>query len=729
MLCTICQEGVKAAAARLSDVLRSPDQVYATTYGRHTGSRQVVVQLHQSVEDLRNSIETGCLFCRNLWARCLNERPELQDENGRINIPLLEHVTTRFRTGGSELTQLKLECRQNCIIAEYFDNSDWGAHKRTYSMSGISPETMEFDGFSDYAQSRPGEFPSSTRDSVALWQKWYRLCKDKHRHCRPSDQRHNFRPKRLIQVHEDDPMSWNLVDETSDITEPYMTLSHCWGASQPIRLKRSDIVQYKERNLITKLPKTFAEAIEVAKSLGIHYIWIDSLCIVQDDEADWREQSSLMRSIYTYSDCNIAATSSRGSSEGCFQTSDAALKHPTVINLGFELNGCSTYQLSRVSSVEDDLNTAPLNSRAWVFQERYLASRQLSFTASQVYWECAELVANEQCPGGLADELWTKQQTLSLWKKRLAPANDEDFRRIWSNVVEQYSSCALTKKTDKVIALSGLADHLERSQRHVGNTYRYGLWSRDFHRQLCWTSHFSVSEPEQLDNAIAPTWSWMNLDGRVQQDDAYNNPWGKYRISWIQVEDHDTSTASDGLLSLRGIALFGTLQDNDPFGQGRYNGKVLLSCPLATPDIEPMFSFEASFHWNVSHWPQDSLHPQKLCFFMVNMSLVTEEIHGLVLWQIPYPRGCTEYIRLGTVTLAGVYGRHTNSRTPIMQHMAARQGLPKCAEVLQEEEMGFHFRGADDYMQAREQRADKIRWAMDLDRTGMQDLVQTVQIR
>ncbi|ETS74925.1 hypothetical protein PFICI_13409 [Pestalotiopsis fici W106-1] len=724
MLCQICEAGIRDAALRLEETPKKSHLEGTSGYERVTGDTQVVVQLHSSIEGLHSSIATGCLFCRNLWVRRLYERPSLQGKDGRINLPLLEHITTVFRAEGQAITQMTLETRHDSIIVEFSDHGDWGSNGIKYFMSRLDP--IEFD---NHVESPVSELHTSTKDSVSLWRKWYTICKQTHHNCRLSEQNSTFRPKRLIQVYEKDSEVWSLVDETMGIVEPYATLSHCWGASQPRRLMKEDLPRFKERNLVSELPKTFVDAIDVAKSLGIYYIWIDSLCIIQDDQEDWREQSSLMRSVYTYADCNIAASWSTGSSGGLFSTSDAALKDATYINLGFEFHGCPMYQFSRISSFENDVVNAPLNTRAWVSQERYLARRQLSFTASQAYWECPELVANEQCPSGLTDNLWTRQQSLSMWRKRLVPTSEEDFRRIWSNIVEQYSGCALTKKTDKVIALSGLADHLQRTRHHTGNLYVQGLWSRDFHRQLCWTSHFSESKPKQLDRSIAPTWSWLNLDGKVQQDDAYNNPWGKYRIPWVQAEDDGIITTTDGPLSLTGIALFGTLQNHDPFGSGRYEDKVLLSRPLESPGLEPLFSLGGTFDWNVSEWPGDAAQPRELCFFMVNMSLVTEEIHGLILWQVPSAQGHVAHVRLGTLTFAGMPGRHTTSRTPLMQHIAARQGLPRCTEVIQNPGTEFAFAGAHGYMKTREQRAERVRWEMDLNRTDMKDLVYTVHIQ
>lgn len=561
-------------------------------------------------------------------------------------------------------------------------------------------------------------------------------CKEHHPGCQPSKLQASFRPTRLIQVHEQDFGIWNLVDETKSITEPYATLSHCWGDSQHATLTRENISRYKEKNSITGLPKTFRDAIEVARSLGIYYIWIDSLCIMQQDQQDWNEQAVLMRKVYTHADCNIAASWARGSDEGCFITSDAALKHPTLVDLGFQLDGCSVYLFQPIRStdyhsqdvcfIDNDLLRAPLNSRAWVIQERYMAPRQLSFTASQVYWECSKLVASEQCPTGLTDG---KE---CLWEWKLSPTSKAAFRQLWSYLVEQYSSCGLTKKTDKVIALAGLVEYLEMTQSDTGNTYQHGLWRHDLYRQLCW-GPYRDSEGQilkQMDKSIAPTWSWLSLDGPISQDLAFKERWGEsktadFSISWIQVlEDAHTSEPRDGILSLRGIAVFGTLEDPEFKGSNLTKRAVCLCAPLKSRSGGSLDLFHVSINWSVSQWLAGFPQPEKLCFFLVRFDPLYEHVEGLVLQQIPGSQNRAEYVRLGDFRHDGRIHLESIYRSDLMEHIAVLQGLPirteKCPTV---------FDRLDGLSKFLRRRAKENPWEMNLDRDGMQDLVRTVHIR
>lgn len=98
----------------------------------------------------------------------------------------------------------------------------------------------------------------------------------------------------------------------------YATLSHCWGNIRFLQLTKETLNPFLAESLLGELPKTFADAIRVVRRLDIHYLWIDLLCIIQGDEKDWKNESTLMHSVYSRSTLNIAASSTKNSSQGCF---------------------------------------------------------------------------------------------------------------------------------------------------------------------------------------------------------------------------------------------------------------------------------------------------------------------------------------------------------------------------------------------------------------------------
>lgn len=111
-----------------------------------------------------------------------------------------------------------------------------------------------------------------------------------------------------------------LVDSISlnRQTSCYATLSHCWGTAEVIRTTRSTLARRQLCIQWSELPRTFQDAITIVRALGVGFLWIDSLCIVQDDELDWKRESARMASVYSNSFINIAATGASDSSGGCF---------------------------------------------------------------------------------------------------------------------------------------------------------------------------------------------------------------------------------------------------------------------------------------------------------------------------------------------------------------------------------------------------------------------------
>jgi hypothetical protein len=189
-------------------------------------------------------------------------------------------------------------------------------------------------------------------------------------------------PTRLIQVNK----QLRLVETREIEASPYVALSHCWGPLQDHRryctLKRN-VTQRKTRIEFDALPHTFRDAITVTRSLSVNYIWIDSLCIIQDDESDWQSEASKMEDVYSAAYCTIAASSARSSIEGFL-----ANRVPrSVVKVPSDTLGV-VYASVDIDDFHRDVELSPLNKRGWVLQERTLSRRTMFFTSTQVYWEC-----------------------------------------------------------------------------------------------------------------------------------------------------------------------------------------------------------------------------------------------------------------------------------------------------------------------------------------------------
>jgi hypothetical protein len=148
---------------------------------------------------------------------------------------------------------------------------------------------------------------------------------------------------------------------------------------------------------MTILPQTFRDAISITRRLGVQYLWIDSLCIIQDSEEDWERESSMMGSVYQNGMCNIGATAASNGTVGCFSERDPLLAQPCRVKIEKDLKKFKlkkgTYNLVPKKLWDAGLSEAPLLRRAWVVQERVLTQRMLHFGRNQLFWECNELVS------------------------------------------------------------------------------------------------------------------------------------------------------------------------------------------------------------------------------------------------------------------------------------------------------------------------------------------------
>ncbi|KAL9616971.1 MAG: hypothetical protein Q9160_008198 [Pyrenula sp. 1 TL-2023] len=375
--------------------------------------------------------------------------------------------------------------------------------------------------------------PGQRTDSDSTWiqaQEWLTKCISHHTRCRPSSVS-VFYPTRLIQLDETagDPSLRVVHTQEARIQSPYMTLSHCWGSANFVKLTTLTYQRLTNGFKISDLPNTFHDAIIAAQMLGISYVWIDSLCILQDSREDWRREASAMKDVYKNAVCNVAATGSIDSGGGCFKDRIVSLVQPCILDSGpFGQSG--RFILEHLSLWETDVNSAPLNSRAWVMQERLLSRRVLHFGKEQLFWECRELDACETYPVEMPYQFLERANAATKLGLGLDDHEDEKtlhilgvsanrtwrIHAIWADIVTAYRRCNLTKAEDKLIAFSGIAKEV---QSMLGNESRYlsGLWSSALLSELMWSvescEKANGSPSSRPSTYRAPSWSWAAVDG------------------------------------------------------------------------------------------------------------------------------------------------------------------------------------------------------------------------
>jgi Heterokaryon incompatibility protein (HET) len=394
----------------------------------------------------------------------------------------------------------------------------------------------------------PIDSNTGSKRTLKLARAWLHECCTNHPSCgthisNPESQR---LPKRVIDLGAGGSgvKMVRLHETTTNQHASYATLTHRWGAVKPMELVTGNEASLKKGIEIKLLPKTFQDAVFVADTLSIRYLWIDSLCIQQDSVDDWREQSALMSTIYRYATVNIAATAAEDSSAGILLERDPLPITPARITLHWQTfsdfdpeqhrAGTRDCLLLPLSLWDSQIEKSQLSTRGWVFQERLLSSRILHFTRTQIFWECPCSNACETVPSGRP--FFGVSATTTAFQRFLDHAfihpresperdvgNEIDAYINWGRLIEAYSACQFTMPTDKLIALEGVASQmLQRLNGH--DSYMVGHWKRYLAWELLWVAAvrrtpdgaptlFPATRPKK--DKIAPTWSWASLDGAI----------------------------------------------------------------------------------------------------------------------------------------------------------------------------------------------------------------------
>lgn len=376
-------------------------------------------------------------------------------------------------------------------------------------------------GFDKAAAAHPAlvfgtKLVGGTGDEVALSHaaRWLEDCRLNHPKCQ-AKLNPNFVPSRLLCINTSNE-SFRLLDhDDSELRRPvaYAALSHRWSSeTEAIILTMANLESRKQHGIaVDVLPRIMRDAILVLRRLGLSYIWIDSLCIVQNSAADWQHEAGQMADVYSNAELTLSATwvPGQGQSLFCerqdpreFSTMDIGPVQPNGTRPFFLRPSLRHFEADRLDSRVLNANAKywPLMNRGWVYQEQFLSPRSLHFTRHELAWVCLE---NHACECGRL----TKVDD---------PAVSPDLaQKSWRTIVEAYSKRALTKSSDRLPAIAGVAARYSTTNSSTGSPGRYlcGLWERDLLPMLAWRMEEPLPRGETL--VPMPTWSWAAVPGGV----------------------------------------------------------------------------------------------------------------------------------------------------------------------------------------------------------------------
>ncbi|KAH8898022.1 HET-domain-containing protein [Thozetella sp. PMI_491] len=493
--------------------------------------RSAKVELTTVWAGFQASIKRGCEGCKALEK--LLYAAAVDDNVGMDDLSLGDEMTIEWNTAKmrknkwgvydkSGLLQVKLMVDVSkrdghlwgfSFDVDYSGGNEMSSHSHPYAYQ--PPHAREFGDTGS-----PG-----TLDRI---RRWVKDCDEHHTVCGKHTRQ---LPDRVLELNIASPshVSIRLVEGLTEEAD-YVCLSHRWGPSTlNYRTLKDNLDRQKESIAWESLPKTFQDAASVTSRLGIRYLWIDSLCIVQDDEVDWEAQAAKMCDIYRRAYLTIGASCSADSTEGLFRRSP----HAKIQQGG---SGGPSYTIRRIPEHPTWDNEGviqmsyhlPILSRAWVYQERVLSRRTVHYTRYEVVFECSVgldgLCECQNGPGGVwngssadgagAGDLTTGRKMNHALA--LKETNQALTRHYWHQIIAEYSGYDISFVSDRLPALAGVARQFGVAHPELGR-YAAGMWESSLIYDLMWLCTQERRFPRPRPEGISfPSWSWISVGHHVK---------------------------------------------------------------------------------------------------------------------------------------------------------------------------------------------------------------------
>ncbi|KAM0244786.1 hypothetical protein ACHAP5_005909 [Fusarium lateritium] len=327
--------------------------------------------------------------------------------------------------------------------------------------------------------------------------------------------------------------------ETGGTRSIYCALSYCWGKpGLNLTTIRANISKHKQGIPINSLPVFIQETLIAAKALNYRYIWIDAICIIQDDPDDWDKEASKMRDVYANADLTISSLTAKGCQESLFHSRGPYMTRPVPFDIWIpkverqerEDKVIHQYAIypsylmesgnhSDFSGGGEVAENAPITSRGWVLQEQMLSTRMLYFGGNCLVWECLCLATPDIDPShiilprtqiGLGTLDYQKREVQGATQSHdISNPNLDDLKYqpygIWKSLLTSYTERHLTKSSDRIPAFLAISKYLESA---IGGEFIGGVWKGEkLLDSLAWNVENIGSR-----QAKAPSWSWASVN-------------------------------------------------------------------------------------------------------------------------------------------------------------------------------------------------------------------------
>ena len=321
----------------------------------------------------------------------------------------------------------------------------------------------------------------------------------------------------------------------------YLALSYVWGHSKTLRNTKNIRVELEMEagisDRLEEVPETIKDAIDLVRDLGERYLWVDSLCIIQDDDEDKANQIIAMDIVYGSAILTIAATSGNNADTGL---AGRQTNSRTFIQLVEKIQGHSL--ANRPPTFDKTIDESSWNSRAWTFQERIVSSRVLYVADQRCFFTChhrpdAFMESVDDTESGL---IVKPIPTLDKdYSRNFIPSSREVNILSYLRIVRNYTSRQLTYASDIINAFEGVAARLRPLFR---SDLLFGIPRSELDSQILWQPDGPMTRRRdpQTGLPIFPSWSWAGWVGKVRCNTKENLS----RIEWIG-DDSKMSSSED----------------------------------------------------------------------------------------------------------------------------------------------------------------------------------------
>ncbi len=380
---------------------------------------------YKTLKDLECSVSNevqSCHLCHIFWYSISKKR--------RDTLAMGSSSSTRCFSSSSEGSNQSMQSKASILRVKIWEERPLSLY--TYGQLYLDEETLGVrilvhreELFQGRKSRLPNlEFPTLTcaastacqrswtgsSEHIEQAKQWLSSCKRHHSLCNMARNSGRELPTRLLYVGPVDPTAREgspivrlELTEGKDPRTEYLALSHCWGGDISFKLVEKNVDSYYNGVPVSRLPKNMQDAFLITQRLGFSYIWIDSLCIIQDCHEDWKKEAVRMGTVYSHAVCTIASTGSTSSNGGCFHDRSTLSLLPCKVGASSPDSHVPKWIYARRDDVFDfqrNVDRSPLNTRAWVQQERLFSRRILHFGAEMIYWECCRRSASELTPNG-----------------------------------------------------------------------------------------------------------------------------------------------------------------------------------------------------------------------------------------------------------------------------------------------------------------------------------------